>query len=121
MVAEAHYEALLDGLEKILQAAPAPPRRKQGRPSPWDLDEVVHILVQEWERMTGAPFTQAWHRDQSLGGRRVPNSDGARFVYKIVEFIDSTRLDELPNVTEKIVTERLKKAEAAAGHATSVK
>lgn len=102
--AEAHYAIALDALEKIARALPDPPKKERGRPRTRDLDALVDLLAQCFEEMTGKAFTQDWHTDDQ--GKREPIPPGAKFVYEIIEFIDSERLAELPTVTSRVVSER---------------
>lgn len=101
--AEQRYKAILDGLDDIARAVPAPPpKRGRGKPSKTrDLRALVECLVEHWEALTSHPFKQNWHKGSPL-------TTATMFVHDVVAFIDHERLGELPGVTKKIVAERRK-------------
>jgi hypothetical protein len=109
--AVARYENLLDCLDAIDRAVPPPPAKHPRGPQPAkDLRALVERLAEYWERATGRPFRQDWHR--SKGAPPQPETAATEFVYEVVKFIDASRLRKLPKITESIVTE-LKKRRAA--------
>ena len=95
------YETLMHDLREIARNVPAsPPRRGRGRPpKSGDLYAVVDILAEYWERTTGEAFKQDWERGEPL-------TPATEFVHAVVAFLDPPRLEALPKVTERIVTER---------------
>ena len=115
--AVARYENLLDYLDAIARAVPPPPaKRDPGRQPAKDLHALVERLAEYWERATGRPFKQDWHRE-SKGAPPKPATAATAFVYEVVKFIDASRLGALPKMTEGIV----KKRRAARRAATSAK
>jgi hypothetical protein len=101
----AQYESLLCGLRKIRDMVPAPPKKRKGKQKAHDLYSVVNRLVDIWETFTGKPFTQDWENGE-------PITEGAQFVHAILKIADPTRLQKVPNVTARIVTERRKTSRA---------
>jgi hypothetical protein len=99
--AQMRLDHLLHGLEEIGSKLPPPPQKERVKR---DFDALVHLLAQHFEEMTGAQFTQDWFTNKR--SRREPLSDGAKFGYEVVEFIDSKRLVDLPGAARRVVSDR---------------
>jgi hypothetical protein len=99
--AQTRLDHLLHGLEEIGSKLPPPPQKERVTR---DLDALVDLLAQHFEEMTGGQFTQDWFTNNQ--SRREAASDGAKFVYEVVEFIDSKRLVDLPGAARRVVRDR---------------
>jgi hypothetical protein len=103
--AEEEYEITLRAIERLAEILLPPAKRKAGKPSRTkDLRALVGRLANYWKRATGERITQDWHKEPT--GQWRPVSNGAQFVYCLVEFIDPLRLGELRKVLEDTVRER---------------
>ena len=93
---------LIEDLEQLEGEVRVKPSRrtKRGRPGNPDLHRLVHELASGCVAATGKPFTQMWHNKEPL-------SPGAQFVEAAVRFLDPKILPALPNMTERVVADRL--------------
>ena len=94
------YEDGLDFLDALYRALPPPPPPlPPHRPATTgDLQKLVDLLADYWERATGARFTQKWHRTDD--GKLQAATSGAAFVHEVVCYVAPDALPSLPGAAE---------------------
>jgi hypothetical protein len=90
------HRRLLAYLRAIARATAK--RKKKGATDPFH--DLVDRLATAWERASGEPFRQHWHKGAAI-------NSATQFVRGVVEVVAPERLRSLPKMTERIVHERI--------------
>jgi hypothetical protein len=91
--------------------APQRPKGKPGRMPKRDLDPVIDVLIDYWERKCGpGSFSADWAKRNPSEQIRKPLTPAAAFICDVIELIDPARLREVPKTIERVRAQRKRRA-----------